>query len=55
MTDDSCGCAAAGDLSQAAGAQRRALIAALWINAVMFVAEMSIGLWARSKPIPWIC
>ncbi|MDA3922289.1 MAG: cation transporter [Salinisphaera sp.] len=50
MADNCCGCAA-GDLSQAAGAQRRALIAALWINAVMFVAELSVGLWAHSSAL----
>lgn len=50
MADDCCGCSA-GDLSQATGAQRRALIAALAINAVMFVAEMGVGLWAHSSAL----
>lgn len=50
MSDHCCGCGA-GDLSQANSAQRRALMAALWINAVMFVAEMSIGLWAHSSAL----
>ncbi len=44
------GCSA-GDLSQASKSQRRALIAALAINSVMFVIEMSIGLWAHSSAL----
>ncbi|MGN8157985.1 cation transporter [Salinisphaera sp. SWV1] len=50
MTDSCCGCNA-GDLSQASGAQRRALIVALVINAFMFVAEMSVGLWGHSSAL----
>ena len=50
MAESCCGCSA-GDLSEASGGQRRALIAALVINAVMFVAEMSVGLWAHSSAL----
>lgn len=50
MTKSECDCSG-GDLGHASRAQRRALVAALMINAVMFVAEMGVGLWAHSSAL----
>jgi cation diffusion facilitator family transporter len=51
MSDPCCENGANTDPHLASTAQRRALIAALAINAVMFVFEMGIGLWAHSSAL----